>query len=297
MYSIPPLQEDEFKDTTRLADWVELNLLTEEESIASVTSIADELSDIPPDDSDDSEQRNSQDDQEYRDDGQIRDGYWENAENRAEAVFEELVSRFGHLEGRYPISVTDGTASVDSSTGTLECYRFLVMLRARQMYPRALGDDGAESGVLFEEISKFALGAYLGSGPDCSVRFGVAGNSRGDGLPLELQDAVKELSHRMKEEFGTVPANGTADYGADAIAWRPFADSLPGQLIVIGQAKIGEGAWKKGDPPKRWVDRGPQADPLIRFVARPLSAVLFPETLSLTKSEELTGAHFSSVPL
>ena len=296
MFKIPPIPEDQFEDTTRLADWVELNLLSDEDSVASVTSIAGELADIPPDDSNESEQRNPQDDPADRDDGEIRDGYWWNADNRAEAVFKELSSRLNCLEGRYPISVADGSASVDPSTGTLEFYRFLVFLRARQMYPGALGDDGNESGLLFEEISKHALGAFLGSGPKSSVRFGVAGNSRGDGLPLKIQDALEELSIRMNEELGEVPDNSEADYGADAVAWRPFPDSLPGQLIVIGQAKIGEGGWKKEEPPKRWVDRGSQAELLIRFVARPLSAVLFPETLSLTKSAELTGANFSSVP-
>ena len=296
MFKIPPLSENESEDITRLADWVELNLLTEEEPIASVTSIADELAEIPPDDSDESEQRNLQDDPSDRDDGEIRNGYWENADKKAEAAFGELNSRLKCLEGRYPLNVYSGVASVDPSTGALEFYKFLVLLRARQMYPMALGDDGQESGLMFEEISKFALGAYLGSGPDYSVRFGVAGGQRGDGLPADGQDAVEELSKRMKEHLGAVPDRGDVDYGADAIAWRPFADSLPGQLIIVGQAKIGESDWKKGQPPKRWVDRGPEADLLIRFVARPLSAVLFPETLSLTKLEELTGANFTSVP-
>ena len=101
----------------------------------------------------------------------------------------------------------------------------------------------------------------------------------------------------MYEEEGMVPDGAKDDYRADAISWRPFGDRRPGQLVVIGQAKISEGTWMDNEPANRWTDKTPEEDRLIRFVARPVTAVGFPETLSLTKQEILVGANFSSIPL
>ena len=115
-------------------------------------------------------------------------------------------------------------------------------------------------------------------------------------MPLPLKEAVHELGFRMSEEVGMVPDSGEADYRADAIAWRPFGDRRAGQLVLIGQAKISEGAWLDNEPANRWTDKAPEQDRLIRFVARPVTAVGFPETLSLTKQETLVGANFSSIP-
>ena len=55
MFAPPDLGAKPSHDPIRLADWIELNLLMEEEFSVSVTSVADELASIPPDDSSDSE--------------------------------------------------------------------------------------------------------------------------------------------------------------------------------------------------------------------------------------------------
>ena len=128
------------------------------------------------------------------------------------------------------------------------------------------------------------------------MRFGVAGGSRGDGLPPSLPDAVKDLSGRMFEELGDVPNSGVGDFRADAIAWTPFGDRRSGQLTLICQATISEKDWLRKEPPKRWTDRDPPSSRLIRFVARPVIAVAFPETLSLTPLDMILGATFSSIP-
>ena len=296
MYALPPLRHDSSHDTIRLADWIEVNLLTEEEASVSVTSVAGELGDNPPDDSDESEQRSDQDDGSSRDDGEPRKGYWEEAEKTAEDAFSELASRADSLADCYPLDVADDGALLDDSKGTLDVYRFLVLLRARQLYPEALGDDGEESGFLFEDIVTHALGAYLGSGHDQRVRFGLAKGSRGGELPQSLKEAVVELSRRISEDPGMVPNGAEGDYRADAVAWNSFGDGLPGQLVLIGQAKISEGTWLKSEPAPRWTEKSPSKDRLIRFVARPATAVAFPETLSLTSPDTLSGANFSSIP-
>ena len=296
MYAVPSAGHDPSHDPIRLADWVELNLLTGEETSVSVTSVADELGDIPPDDSNQSEQRSDQDDEPVRDDGQARKGYWDDAERKAEEAFGELGSRSQSLGSCYPITLVGDAALMEDSSGMIEVYRFLVLLRARHLYSEALDDDGEESGFLFEEFVTEALGAYLNTGPDHRVRFGVAKNSRGGGLPLSAKEAVEELSWRMHEDPGMVPDDASGDYRADAITWKPFRDGIPGQLVLIAQAKISEGEWMDHEPANRWTDKRPPENRLVRWVARPLTAVAFPETLSLTKREILGGSNFSSIP-
>ena len=220
----------------------------------------------------------------------------EAAQNRAEAAFAEISQRCSWLGDRYPIDTERDVALLSKDPGQCLVYRFLVLLRARHLYPGALEDDGEESGFLFEELSKFGIGAYIGTEYDHQVRFGVSGGSRGDGLPGELAAAVQELSGRMFEKIGEVPSSGQGDYRADAIAWKPFGDKRPGQLAIVCQATISEEDWQSKEPPGRWTDRQPPESRLIRFLATPLTAVAFPETLSLTPNETLLGLSLSSVP-
>ena len=295
----PPLQNDrETHDPIRLADWVELNLLMEEEPVVSVTGVADELASTPPDDSRDSEEPFEYDDPEPSADGQLRYGFREIAEGRAEGAFIELSERANWLGNNYPVEIDGSVAALRKETSARDIYSFLVLLRSRQLYQGALGDDGVESGFLFEELVKHALGAYAGSSPSQRVRFGVAGGSRGDGLSLPMAEAIQEVSRRMDEEPGHVLDSHQGDFKADAIVWKPFGDSLPGQLVVLGQATISEGDWLDDEPANRWTDRRPPDTRLILFLARPVTAVAFPETLSLTPPDVLDGLRlsFSSIP-
>ena len=295
MFQPPPIANDILQDPIRLADWVELNLLTGEEFVMSVDSVTAELAGDPPDEAVDSESRSPYDDPQDPN-GQLRLGYWNVAEDHTVDAFAELASRAGWLEDRYPVNVGGDTVQLNQDTVTCDIYRFLVLLRARQLYRNALGDDGQVSGLLFEELVKYALGAYVGVQPTDRVRFGVAGGSRGDGLPNRLECAVQELSRRMHEPLGQVPSGRTGDYKADAVVWKPFGDRNPGQFALIGQATMTEGDWENDEPASRWIDKQPGDSRLINFLARPMSAVAFPETLSLTPRTTLEGMSFSSIP-
>ena len=299
MFAPPSQSVRESHDPIRLADWVELNLLMEEEPVVSITGVADELASIPPDESMDSESPFEYEDPEITDDEHWRPGFREMAEERAEAAFAQLSEREKWLGDQYPVQVEGDVASLRQDTPARTIYNFLVLLRSRQLYQGALGDDGTESGLLFEELVKHALGAYAGSNPLQRVRFGVAGGSRGDELPLPMTEAIYELSRRMHEEPGEVHDSQQGDFKADAIVWKPFGDDLPGQFVLIGQATISEGDWLTDEPANRWTDRKPPDTRLILFRARPVTAVAFPETLSLTSPEALEGLSltFSSIPL
>ena len=291
MYATPIPGVHPFEDPIRLADWVELNLLLDEALTVSVNNITDELSDVPPDDAGLSERRFAAEDQQTP-------GYWESAEEKAETALLELAHRATSLGDRYPVSIVGDAATLKGSLTRRDTYRFLVALRARHLYKNALDDDGETSGLIFEELAKYALGSYVGAANQHTVRFGVAGGSRGDGLSYDLSEAVQELSQRMHEAPGKVPDNARGDYRADVVAWKPFADDRPGQLIAIGQATISERDWLNKEPALRWTDRKPAGERLVNFLARPVTIVAFAETLSLTRRDTLAGltTSFSSIP-
>ena len=256
-----------------MADWIELNLLGGETMSVSITEVADELRDTPPDNIDNSEKTEI---------------VWSESYQIAEHSFAELRSRERWLGCSYPIQIMQEVASIAGSEIARRAYRFLVFLRARQLYGSDVSDDGEEAGYIFEEFVTYAIGGYIGSLE--TVRFGVAGGVRGNGLPRELRDAVIDLARRMCE----VPAravSGHDDYRADAIAWKGFGDQRSGQIVLICQATIAEGQWIHKQPSKKWSDRR-----LVRFLSRPVVGVAFAETLSAGSDALLEGALIESVP-
>ena len=284
MFVLPPPTADAAATHIRLADWAEINLLIGEEPVVSITDVSACLTADPPDQADDSE---------------TREAFWDDAERLADDAFAELSRRAQWLANSYPLTVDGDVATYRLTVRHPELWRFVTLLRARQLYRTGgIGDDPNETGYLFEELATIALGAYAGSQPDHSVRFGVAGGERGAALPLHLPGALTDLSNRMNEQVGTLPTTNGRDYGADTVAWRAFGDRRPGQIVLIGQATISEGKWIDKEPQPRWADSKTGVDRPINFLSRPLTAVAFVETLSLISDETLHGLtkNFSSVP-
>ena len=283
MLSLPPTDKNQHEVHIRFADWVEINLVVGEEPVVSVTDLAAALTADPPDSADDSE---------------IRERFSDDAEQDADDAFAELDERAKWLTESYPLAIDGGIATVRDAASHLDLWRFVALLRARQLYPGALGDDGVVSGELFEELTSHAVGTYIGAGLEERIRFGVAGGRRGGGLPQQLRDAIPALSALMHERPGTSPTRNGGDYKADAIAWRPFGDKRGGQTVMIGQATISEGRWMQKEPARKWTDSQTGVVRAINFIARPLTAVAFVETLSTVPDDTLNGlpSSFSSVP-
>lgn len=296
MYSLPTPPTTPSEVSIRIADWIELNLLTGEEPLLSVDTVANAIAEVPPDDSASGEHR-----QEYSTNPEnlegtdYRDGYWQMAEADAEAAFEVLRVRASEFCKRYPLDVNLATVQASPDFDSLDIARFLTLLRSRHLYHGALEDDGDIAGALFEELLPHALRCYIGSSAGRALRFGVAGGSRGDCLPLETDAALKDLGRRMNETKGSLELRSVGeDLGGDAIAWKPLGDSRPGQLVIIGQSTISEHKWIGKQPSPKW-----KSHRLIRFLSLPVSAVAFVETLSLYSRSYFDGlgGQFSSIPL
>ena len=294
MYA-PPVPSETTESPIRIADWIELNLVTREEELISQTSVIDALTEAPPDDAAVSEHREEYAfDPEDLDPDELTDGYWKDAERSTELAFLELCHRAEWLGISYPFCCNDDTASLNSNFESERIATFLTLLRSRHLYYEALQDDGNTAGELFEELVPHALRCYVGTIEECALRFGMAGGSRGDGLPNNTDDAIIALAQRTNEARGSLSnLSSGQDFGGDAIVWKPFGDSLPGQLVAVAQSTISERKWIRKQPSPKWRNRR-----LIQFLSVPLTVVAFVETLSLTSRTFLDGlsGEFSSMP-
>ena len=295
MFAPPNPASLEAEEPVRTADWVELNLLTNEEHSVSIADVTASFAEHPQDESSASEHRGDYaEDSEDLDPETLNKGYWNNAEVAAELAFNELHQRSIYLGNRYPLILDGETAAADATSDSIDVARFLTLLRSRHLYHRALEDNGTLAGQLFEELLTHALRKFLGTSRTHAVRFGVAGGTRGGGLPNNTDDALDQLAQRIKEPRGTLKGLPDGDIGADSIAWRPFPDPYRGQLTTIAQATISEREWTKKQPSPKWA-----SGRLIRLLTRPTTVVAFVESISLTNDSVLEGIakQFNSLPL
>ena len=170
MYQRPQLATTSDQDSIRWADWIELNVLTQEENSLSIEDVTATIAKDPPDNSGSSEHRLDYDD-DY--------GYWQIAEQTAESAFSELQQRSRWYGGRYPLDVNNNIVTTVSGFDSSIVAKFLILLRARHLYQHALDDDGNLAGQLFEELLPHVLRHLLGTSCHTAVRFGVAGGNRG----------------------------------------------------------------------------------------------------------------------
>lgn len=292
----PGKTSSEEEESIRIADWIELNLLTNEEPSVSVAEITAIIAADPLDDSKAAEHRfDYPDDLDDLDPPNEHAGYWQQAEHAAELAFGELRQRSMWFGPSYPLTLRNGVASASSSFDSDTVASFLTLLRSRHLYHRALNDDGEVAGRLFEDLLPHALRHYLGTTADSSIRFGVSGGSRGGGLPLQVDEALDQLSLQMHEPRGELSkSQSRGDYAGDAVAWKALGDTHRGKLVVVGQATISERKWTEKLPSPKWQSGG-----LIKFLPRPTIVVAFVESISLTSKAWLDGqpATFSVLPL
>ena len=114
-------------------------------------------------------------------------------------------------------------------------YKYLLLATRLNMKDKRAhaGIDGAS---LFEELASEAARQYLGARAE-SIVFGTA-----TGM-ADFPGKVNDLCKRINEGVGYVNHNeappNERDGKLDVVAWKHFADRLPGKLIAFGQCKTG----------------------------------------------------------
>lgn len=188
------------------------------------------------------------------------------AEASYEDAREEIAGRAELLGAEYPFALADGRATTLALRDTSrDLYLFLLL--ATRLANRVI--KGIDAKALFERVSAEILASYLGK----DARFTQMGASTGDtgtfeGRLRSLCEIVGEF--RVRPDFKSHSQAG--DRGLDCVAWKPFADSRPGSLMIWGQAKTGVG-WRKElqqlHPPsfiQNWLHPGPCVPPVRAFL-------------------------------
>lgn len=151
----------------------------------------------------------------------------------------EIDHRIKASRAAYPFSMSNEgytisvALKIDDPRHTI--YRYLLLsTRMNMQTSRVYANlDGTH---LLEELSAEVARAYFGDRTE-SLVFGTAAVGAG------FADKVNDLCDRIKEGGGFIDRSGGAssvrDGKLDVVAWKHFADLLPGKIIAFGQCKTG----------------------------------------------------------
>lgn len=187
-------------------------------------------------------------------------------------VMNEIERRERACNGGYPFELGEsGTVLtyLHERSGETESivYRYLLLSTRLDMIRNKVmaGEDGT---ALLEHLSAHVLKNYLGARAKSFV-FGTAESNT-------FENRVHNLCSNLREGVAFRPLDGDRNVTAnddklDTVAWVPFFDASPGQLIVFGQCKTGTN-WKDQTTQlqptafgKRWLTEQFIVDPLRAF--------------------------------
>lgn len=137
----------------------------------------------------------------------------------------------------YPFTIDDKGYTfrlyVDESNHRHIVYRYLLLATRLNMKSDRIHAnlDGTH---LFERLCAAIAKAYLGTRASSFV-FGTAASGE------TFRSKVNDLCERIGEGRGVKSeiSRSTRDGKLDVVAWKPFADSWPGKIVIFGQCKTG----------------------------------------------------------
>lgn len=154
-------------------------------------------------------------------------------------VMNEIERRESACGSGYPFRLDLEGTVLRYDTGTIShrsilyCYLLLSTRLNMKDHRIHAGINGTD---LLEEVAAHSLRNYLGGTRARARVFGTA-------VAGSFQDKVSALCRELREGSGfqsldDAPVRANDDK-LDVVAWVPFSDSLPGQLIAFGQCKTG----------------------------------------------------------
>lgn len=188
-----------------------------------------------------------------------------------EAALVEAERRQKSCRNGYPFVVEQQgyTLSTNSSTpcNKVIIYKYLLLATRLDMSANRI-HAGIDGTLLLEELSAEITLGYLGLRAESFV-FGTASNIS------NFKEKIDDLCQRMGEGGGFVkrdekPPN-ERDGKLDVVAWKDFADGLPGKLIAFGQCKTGthyKDTLSQLQPDsfcRKWLSQSPAFTPIRMF--------------------------------
>ena len=154
-------------------------------------------------------------------------------------VMNEIERRAEACGSSYPFDLElEGTVvrhNIELTDHRAELYRYLLLSTRLNMQTSRI-HEGLDGGNLLEEVTAQVLRCYLGGGKARSIVFGTAKAGSFEDKVTYLCQELHEGGGFRSLDKGPVRAN---DDKLDAVAWVPFSDKLPGQLIMFAQCKTG----------------------------------------------------------
>ena len=193
--------------------------------------------------------------------------------DKIDDVILEIEQRCLACGGGYPFilrregTVLECAAPADCVQGAT--YRYLLLCTRLRMDRNRI-QAGLDGTSLLERLSAHVLVNYLGPSHCESLVFGTsAGGS--------FADRVEELCSALGEGGGFRPLAGvpppvSGDAKLDVVAWIPFRDRQPSQLVVFGQCKTGTnwrddvGELQPDSFVKKWLRMPLLVDPVRAFL-------------------------------
>ena len=195
-----------------------------------------------------------------------------------EAAYVEMEQRLQACKNGYPYAIGEQgnilSVDLDVENHRHIVYQYLLLATRLNMKDNRV-HAGIDGSLLLEEISADVAREYLGARAE-SLVFGTAAGR------TDFPGKINDLCQHMKEGGGFMdhdevpPAEN--DGKLDVVAWKHFADGLPGKLIAFGQCKTGT-SYKDTLPQlqpdsfcKKWLKSFPVLTPVrMFFVAEAVS--------------------------
>jgi len=205
-----PLPIDE-EDQSRLADWLEINALLENDGSASFDELESNLKTSKPSNI---------------------------AEELSIAAYNEIRMRFTYLKESYPFELSGRLVKRKIINNWTYIFCLLISYIGPDTGARALKIWKVNQVThIFEKICTRAAESYF-SDNKCraeAIQFGAPRSS----WPRRIRPFVNALKY-MKEHLLEGDVRGTSremakDGGLDVLAWRHFPDKMPGKIILLGQ--------------------------------------------------------------
>ena len=159
-------------------------------------------------------------------------------DHHAEEAYSEIEARIQACGGNagYPFLI-DARGKLARCPGELNCRQLVylyLLLATRLNMNRNRRHAEIDGASLFEKLCAEVARAYLGSRAESTV-FGTASEIG------RFQDKVTDLCHKLGEGGGyrNEISSNARDGKVDVVAWKSFADSWQGKLIIFGQCKTG----------------------------------------------------------
>lgn len=171
----------------------------------------------------------------------LEDARVKDPENTVSDIWHEVNLRHRLADTAHPVRVLTERLERTMDWNDAVVYTFQLLVSSHSFYRATKIDKPSWNKVakLFERLSTLALGRYL------NAKSLNVGSPRGLDAPRGFKQCLDFICTELGERRGDVKSYNlpTMDEKVDVVAWRPFPDGRPGQVIIFAQCAAGK-HWK-----------------------------------------------------